>query len=136
MSFLRWASSADELFTTAAALGIHGLGVVDRNSLAGIVRAWEAAKATGVRLVVGRRLDLTDGKSILVYPIDRSAYSRLMRLLSLGKARGDKGNCLIDFIDVAEHAAGVIAGWLTKQRQKVPAAGRRKPVRSVAPDLL
>ena len=72
------------------------------------MRAWEAAKATGVRLVVGRRLDLTDGKSILVYPIDRSAYSRLMRLLSLGKARGDKGNCLI-------RARGWRDRWLADQ---------------------
>jgi len=107
-SFLRGASSADELFATAAALGIDALGVVDRNSLAGIVRAWEAAKATGVRLIVGCRLDLTDGMSILVYPIDRPAYSRLTRLLSLGKARGGKGNCLIDFADFAEHADGMI----------------------------
>ncbi len=107
-SFLRGASGADELFATAAALGIDAIGVVDRNSLAGIVRAWEAAKATGVRLVAGCRLDLTDGMSFLVYPMDRPAYSRLTRLLSLGKSRGGKGNCLIDFTDVAEHAAGMI----------------------------
>jgi len=108
-SFLRGASSAEELFSTAAAHGITALGVVDRNSLAGIVRAWEAAKATGVRLVVGCRLDLTDGMSVLVYPSDRPAYSRLCRLLSLGKARGGKGNCRIDFADLAEHAEGLIA---------------------------
>lgn len=107
-SFLRGASSADDLFATAAALGIEALGVVDRNSLAGIVRAWEAAKTSGIRLVIGCRLDLTDGMSILVYPMDRPAYSRLTRLLSLGKSRGGKGNCLIDFADVAEHAAGMI----------------------------
>ncbi|MCR6502053.1 error-prone DNA polymerase [Shinella sp. CPCC 101442] len=107
-SFLRGASSADDLFATAAELGIAALGIVDRNSLAGIVRAWEAAKTSGVRLVIGCRLDLTDGMSILVYPMDRSAYSRLTRLLSLGKSRGGKGNCLIDFADVATHAAGMI----------------------------
>lgn len=76
-SFFRGASSADELFATAAAMGMDALGVVDRNSLAGIVRAWEAAKTTGVRLIVGCRLDLSDGMSILVYPTDRPAYSRL-----------------------------------------------------------
>ena len=107
-SFLRGASSAEDLFATAAALGIEALGVVDRNSLAGIVRAWEAAKAAGIRLVIGCRLDLTDGMSLLVYPMDRSAYSRLTRLLSLGKSRGGKGNCLIDFADLAEHSAGMI----------------------------
>ena len=69
-SFLRGASSCEELFSQAAVCGIEALAVVDRNSLTGIVRAHEAAKVTGVRLVVGCRLDLTDGISVLVYPID------------------------------------------------------------------
>ncbi len=57
-SFLRGASSCEELFAAAAIMRIGALAVVDRNSLAGIVRAHEAAKAMGVRLVVGCRLDL------------------------------------------------------------------------------
>jgi error-prone DNA polymerase len=125
-SFLRGASSADELFAAAAALGIDALGVVDRNSLAGIVRAWEAAKTTGVRLVVGCRLDLTDGMSILVYPMDRPAYSQLTRLLSLGKSRGGKGNCLIDFTDVAAHAAGMIAVLVPDEADETCAVHLRK----------
>src|ERR671911_1619708 len=92
-SFLRGASSAEELFAQAAVLGIPALGIVDRNSVAGIVRAYEAAKVTGVRLVVGCRLDLQDGTSLLVYPSDRSAYSRLCGLLSIGKGRAGKGAC-------------------------------------------
>jgi error-prone DNA polymerase len=66
-SFLRGASSCEELFAHAALLGIKALAIADRNSLAGIVRAHEAAKVTGVRLVVGCRLDLADGTSVLVY---------------------------------------------------------------------
>lgn len=89
-SFLRAASSAEELFATARLMGIEALGVVDRNSLAGIVRALEASRATGLRLVVGCRLDLQDGMSILVYPTDRAAYSRLTRLLTLGKGRAGR----------------------------------------------
>ncbi|WP_313606705.1 error-prone DNA polymerase [Rhizobium sp.] len=108
-SFLRGASSAPELFETAAALGIEALGIVDRNSLAGIVRAWEAARATGIRLVVGCRLDLADGMSLLVYPTDRAAYSRLTRLLSLGKGRGGKGRCILDLTDVEAYSEGLIA---------------------------
>jgi error-prone DNA polymerase len=86
-SFLRGASSAEELFAAAALLGIPALGITDRNSLAGIVRAHEAAKVTGVRLVVGCRLDLTNFPSLLVYPTDRAGYGRLCRLLTLGKTR-------------------------------------------------
>ncbi|MFJ6326896.1 MULTISPECIES: error-prone DNA polymerase [unclassified Rhizobium] len=107
-SFLRGASSADELFATAKMLGIEALGVVDRNSLAGIVRALEASRTTGLRLVVGCRLDLQDGMSILVYPTDRAAYSRLTRLLTLGKSRGGKDNCILHIEDVALYAEGLI----------------------------
>src|SRR3712207_846245 len=98
-SFLRGASSPEELFAAAALLGIPALGIVDRGSLAGIVRCWEAAKTTGVRMIVGTRLDLVQGPerfkpgqevpdsergaSLLLYPTDRAAYSRLTRLLSL-----------------------------------------------------
>jgi error-prone DNA polymerase len=107
-SFLRGASSADELFRMAKDLGISALGIVDRNSLAGIVRALEASRATGLRLVVGCRLDLVDGMSILVYPTDRAAYSRLTRLLTLGKSRGGKANCILHLDDVALYAEGLI----------------------------
>ena len=76
-SFLRGASSCEELFAQAAVLGLPALGIADRNSLAGIVRAHVAAKATGVRLIVGCRLDLADGASVLVYPTGRAAYARV-----------------------------------------------------------
>ncbi|NNH42000.1 error-prone DNA polymerase [Rhizobium laguerreae] len=107
-SFLRGASSAQELFETAKALGIEALGVVDRNSLAGIVRALEASRATGLRLVIGCRLDLADGMSVLVYPTDRAAYSRLTRLITLGKSRGGKNNCILHWDDVIAYADGMI----------------------------
>lgn len=60
--------------------GIETLAVVDRNSLAGIVRAHEAAKTTGARLIVVCRLDSADGMSALVYPTDRPAYSSSHKL--------------------------------------------------------
>jgi error-prone DNA polymerase len=108
-SFLRGASSCDELFAEAAMLGIEALAIVDRNSLAGIVRAHEAAKTTGVRLIVGCRLDLADGMSVLVYPTDRPAYARLCRLLSLGKKRGGKAQSRLDWSDVVAYSEGLIA---------------------------
>ncbi len=108
-SFLRGASSPAELFEQAKLLGIEALGIVDRNSLAGIVRAYEASRETGVRLIVGCRLDLTDGTSLLVYPTDRAAYSRLCRLLSVGKSRGGKGKCFLTWDDVVAWNEGLLA---------------------------
>src|SRR5262252_7538841 len=108
-SFLRGASSCEELFEQAAKLGIEALAVVDRNSLAGIVRAHEAARTNGVRLIVGCRLDLDDGPSVLVYPMDRAAYGRLCRLLSLGKQRAGKAKCRLDWSDLVALSEGLIA---------------------------
>ncbi|HVC63057.1 MAG TPA: error-prone DNA polymerase [Acetobacteraceae bacterium] len=108
-SFLRGASHIEELFAQAAMLGLPALGITDRNSLAGIVRAHQRAKEAGVRLVVGCRLDLTDGTSVLVYPTDRPAWSRLCRLLSLGKSRAGKAACELHWNDLAAHGDGLIA---------------------------
>ena len=113
-SFLRGASSPEELFSSAALLGVTALGVTDRNSLAGIVRAYEAAKVTGVRLIVGCRLDLEDFPSLLVYPTDRKAYARLCRLLTIGKGRTGKGKCQLFWKDVQEWSEGLIAILVTK----------------------
>jgi error-prone DNA polymerase len=57
-SFLRGASHPEELVVTAAALGLSAIGITDRNTLAGVVRAHVVAKQVGMRLVVGARLDL------------------------------------------------------------------------------
>jgi len=132
-SFLRGASSAEDLFATAAAMGIEALAVVDRNSLAGIVRAHEAAKATGVRLIVGCRLDLACGMAVLVYPTDRAGYARLCRLLTLGKGRTGKGKCHLDWSDLAAHAEGLIA-VLVPDLADDPCALRLRRLREVFGD--
>ncbi len=108
-SFLRGASHADELVAAAAALGLAGLAVTDRNTLAGVVRAHVAAKRAGLRLVVGARLDFQDGHpSLLCLPTDRAAYGRLSQLLSTGMRRAPKGQCRLDGADLAEAAAGQV----------------------------
>ena len=105
-SFLRGASHAEELVKTAAALGLAGIGVTDRNTLCGVVRAHSAALAEGLPLTVGCRLDLRDGPSFLCFPEDRSAYGRLCRLLTLGQRRAEKGACELYLEDLFAAAEG------------------------------
>ncbi|MBC7166395.1 error-prone DNA polymerase [Phenylobacterium sp.] len=108
-SFLRGASHPWELAVTAEALGIEALGVCDRNSLAGVVRAWTAARDLKLRPLTGARLDFADGTpSLLCYPRDREAYGRLTRLLTLGQRRAKKGGCELAYGDFAEHAEGQV----------------------------
>jgi len=107
-SFLRGASHPEELVMQAKALGLSGLGVADRNSVAGVVRAHEAAKEHGVRLAVGARLVFADATpDILAYPRDRTGWAQLTRLLTLGKRRAEKGACTLFFDDLLAHSAGL-----------------------------
>jgi error-prone DNA polymerase len=105
-SFLRGASHAEELVQCAASLGLRAIGVADRNTLAGVVRAHVAAKAAGLKLLVGARLAPEDGPDILAYPVDRPAYGRLSRLLSEGKLRAGKGSCRILMEDILAASEG------------------------------
>ncbi|HEV7383067.1 MAG TPA: PHP domain-containing protein, partial [Dyadobacter sp.] len=89
-TFLRGASHPEEMIAQAADLGYTEIAITDHNTLAGIVRGHTAAKARNIRIIVGCRLNLADGPSLLAYPTDISAYSRLSALLSLGNSRTEK----------------------------------------------
>ncbi|MFN3521046.1 MAG: error-prone DNA polymerase [Phenylobacterium sp.] len=109
-SFLRGASHPGELVATAEGLGMEAIGVCDRNSLAGVVRAWSAAQDRGVRALTGCRLDFADATpSLICYPADREAYGRLTRLLTLGQRRSRKGECQLFWSDFIDHAEGQLA---------------------------
>ena len=105
-SFLRGASHPEEAVAEAARLSLAGLGIADRNTLSGVVRAHVALKeteanASGLKLAIGARLVFADGTpDILAYPEDRVAYGQLSRLLSMGKRRAEKGDCLLTLDDL------------------------------------
>ena len=104
-SFLRGASDPRELVLRAAELGLAAIAITDRNTLAGVVRAYLAAKemkkaGRAIRLIVGARLDFTDGPSVLALPADRQAYGHLSHLLTVGKRRAPKGQCHLQFSDL------------------------------------
>ena len=105
-SFLRGAAHPRELVATADALGIAAIGIADRNTFAGVVRAFDEAKKRNIRLVVGTRLVTTDGFEVLAYPTDRAAYGRLCRLLTDGNRRAQKGECHFGFADMLAAADG------------------------------
>jgi error-prone DNA polymerase len=131
-SFLRGASDPEELVIEARNLGHAGIGIADRNSVAGVVRALtkirafaeeeqearnNAAKknppeeikpAAPFKLAVGARLVFADGTpDILAYPRDRAAWGRLARLLSAGKRRAEKGDCILGLSDLLDHIEGL-----------------------------
>ena len=87
-SFLRGASHPREMVEAAEQLGLAAIGIADRNSFAGVVRAYRQWKEReAIKFIVGTRLVTVDGFEVLTYPTNREAYGRLCRLLtdSVGK---------------------------------------------------
>jgi len=100
-SFLRGASSPQELVLTARMLGLGGMGLADRNSVAGVVRALQAARDCGFAFRPGVRLVFADDTpDILAYPEDREGWGNICRLISLGNLRADKGECHLELGDL------------------------------------
>ncbi|MEQ8930472.1 MAG: error-prone DNA polymerase [Nitratireductor sp.] len=98
-SFLRGASKPEELVVTAKHLGHDAIGLADRNTVAGVVRAWSQSKhirlsgsAAPGRLAYhpGCRLVFADATpDVLAYPQDRRGWGHLCRLLSEANMRAE-----------------------------------------------
>src|SRR3569833_1155608 len=108
-SFLRGASHPDELVVRAAELGYAALAITDLHSLAGVARAHHAAKEVGLKLLVGAEIHPTDAPPLVLLATDRASYGRLSRLLTVGKRRAPKAECVLSLDDVAHHSEGLIA---------------------------
>lgn len=106
-SFLRGGSHPEELVQQALELGYTKIAITDRNTLAGVVRAYAAAKGKPIDIIPACRLDLVDGPSLLAYPTDQAAYERLSALLTTGNLRTEKGDCQLFKADVFQYAAGI-----------------------------
>ena len=120
-SFLRGASHPHEMVAEAIGLGMSGIGIADRNSVAGVVRALtglrklrEKADAEGIelppfKLVVGARLVFDDGTpDIIAYPTTRHGWGRLTRMLTIGNRRTTKGDCVMKFKNLLIHCEDMI----------------------------
>ncbi len=118
-SFLEGASHPHELVAAARALGHAAIGVADRNSFAGVVRAHVAAKRDDAKkdlpFLPGVRLCLVDGCEYLAWPTDRAAWGRLARLLSAGRMAAPKGECRIDRAALLAHAQGSVMAMIAPQ---------------------
>ncbi|MEP7042508.1 MAG: error-prone DNA polymerase [Dokdonella sp.] len=113
-SFQRGASSARELFERAKRLGYGALAITDECSLAGIVRALEASRGTGVKLIVGTEVQLADGPKLVLLAQNQSGYSDICRLITAGRRRSAKGEYHLTRADAEQLGEGVLVLWLDK----------------------
>ena len=114
-SFLQGASHAGELVERAKRLGYRAIAITDRNTLAGIVRAHGVAKDEQLKFIVAAELTFVDAPACVVWVPNRKAYGQLCKLLTLGRRRAGKGECLLYFDDLREFGedwiVGVIPDW-------------------------
>ncbi|WP_305970509.1 MULTISPECIES: error-prone DNA polymerase [unclassified Mameliella] len=171
-TFLTGASHPEELVTRAAELGLKAIAITDRNSVAGVVRAFSALKELArlreeahaasegaeagpairsrqvtdhssrqtmqhmpagdaprippdmvlPKLIPGARIVLTDSPvDWLALPTDIAAWSRLTRLLSLGKRRATKGDCRLTRKDLLDWGQGMVLIALPPDPMEHPA---------------
>jgi len=147
-SFLRGASHPEELMVQAQHAGLTGIGLCDRNSVAGVVRAHLAKREQNLALRYhpGARLVFADGTpDILAYPRDRAAWGRLTRLLTVGNLRGKKGECILTLDDLIAHVFGLELVVLPSPRLRGEGGGARgaaeihnvlSSLRTIAPNRL
>jgi len=110
-SFLHGGSHPQDYVHQASELRMPAIGIADRNTLAGVVRAYGELANPDVKhkpkLLIGARLVFADGTpDILAYPRDRDAYGRLCRLLTRGKLAAEKGECRLALGDLMDFADG------------------------------
>ena len=117
-TLLTGASHPEEYIAQAASKGLSAIAITDTNTFAGIVRAHAEARDHDIQYIVGVRLVLEDGQSLLAYPKTRTAYGRLCRLLSAGKLKTTKGQCQLEFKDILNWAEGSFLIALDLESQK------------------
>jgi len=90
-TFLRGASSARELFQRAKELGYEALAITDECTLAGIVRAHEAAEEAGLKLIIGSEFRLSCGMRFVLLVRNALGYRCLCQLITLARRAARKG---------------------------------------------
>ena len=108
-TFLRGASHPEELVERACMLGYAALAITDECSLAGIVRAHVAAKACGLKLIVGSEILFADGPNIVLLATDRTGYGNLSELITRGRRNDIKGRYSLKLSDIQNGMPGCLA---------------------------
>ncbi len=110
-SFLEGASHPDELVEEAYRLGLPAIALTDRDGVYGAVRAHVKARELGMKLIIGAQLTVDDGSTIVLLAEDRAGYANLCRLITKGRLRSEKGESVVMWEEVCDHASGLIALW-------------------------
>ena len=111
-SFLDGASLPSTLIERAAELGYPALALVDRDGLYGAPQFYRAAKAAGLKAIVGAELTIAAGAASWRLPVlvsSAEGYRNLCRTITLMKLRSPKGEASIALDDLMGRTSGLVA---------------------------
>lgn len=121
-SFQHGASHPHELVERAQELGYAALAIADECSLAGIVRAHEAAERVGLPLIVGSQFRFEEGDRITLLAPDHAAYSQICELITRARRRAAKGTYSLSRADFDAAISHTLALWVPGPRIPAEAA--------------
>jgi error-prone DNA polymerase len=112
-SFLRGASHPEELAERAKALGYKALALTDECSFAGAVRAHQAAKECGLKLILGTEILVEKNLKLVLLATDRRSYGAISSLITTGRRRSKKGQYSLTRDDVQKLAgSAALVLWI------------------------
>src|SRR5881296_3271048 len=106
-SFLAGASLPEDLIERAAALGYDTLALADARGVYGAPRFFQAARHAGIRALVGAEVAVAGAGNLWLLVESRTGYRNLCRLLTAGALGRAKGEALVTWDQLEEHAAGL-----------------------------
>jgi error-prone DNA polymerase len=108
-SFLRASSLPEDLVGRAAELGYPALALLDRDGVSGAPRFFKAARAAGIRPLVGAELTLRGGGCLPVLVESRPGYRNLCALITRMKADVPKGEGALPLDSLEGSVDGLVA---------------------------
>ncbi|HEY1079751.1 MAG TPA: PHP domain-containing protein, partial [Bdellovibrio sp.] len=133
-SFLQGASHPEEMVQEAIRYGYDGFGLCDLNGLYGVARGFQTAQSPSFftttleakknfKYLIGSELTLTDETAITLVPLNKTGYSNLCEILTLGKRQATKGFSKITLEQIAKHNEGLLCfalpPWTTERYEKL-----------------
>jgi len=122
-SFLKGASQPEELVTRAHTLGYAALAITDECSLAGVVRAHVAAKACGLKLLIGSQFQVsgTAPFTLVVLACNLNGYGNLCEFITrLRRSAAKKGSYQLQQEDIHGAALADCLVLVCPERSNTP----------------
>ncbi|MEO6052290.1 MAG: PHP domain-containing protein, partial [Pyrinomonadaceae bacterium] len=107
-SFLSSGSQPESLIKRASELGMSGVALLDRDTVAGAVRFHFEAREKGIKPIIGSEITMDDGSLLPLVPLNLKGYQNLSKLITTIKLRAKKGEHFATRKDIEEHSGDLL----------------------------